>query len=156
MAGWLGVLDGGGSRAEVVRGFSQSREFVNDTTAPLEAWIRAQGIDDIIDGGDGPDGRDILIGGILSDQFVLSQNTGTTTVADLERWDVLDFTAFDFTDKQDVLDRLVTRAQAEGLTRFDGDPASYDDLAFLDRFQNTVVTFDGITAGGITLDMIEI
>jgi Ca2+-binding RTX toxin-like protein len=38
--GWLDSLANGASRADVVLGFSESREFINTTRAPANAWIQ--------------------------------------------------------------------------------------------------------------------
>ncbi|MCR9126915.1 MAG: DUF4214 domain-containing protein, partial [Rhodobacteraceae bacterium] len=64
LRGWLAVLADGGTRAEVVRGFSQSAEFTAATAAPLAAWMRAQGVDDVLDGGAG---ANVLTGGLMGD-----------------------------------------------------------------------------------------
>jgi len=41
LQGWLNVLEGGGARADVVLGFSDSREFVNATLADARAYTAA-------------------------------------------------------------------------------------------------------------------
>lgn len=92
------------SRAEVMAGFAQSREFVNATAAPLEAWMRAQGTDDVLDGGPG---ANVLMGGLMSDTFVFAQaDGGTHTVMDLEAWDSLRFDGFGYTDASEALGRM--------------------------------------------------
>jgi Ca2+-binding RTX toxin-like protein len=89
LQGWLNVLDAGGTRAQVVRGFSESVEFVQDTAADLKAWVKAQGVQDTIVGGAG---ANKLTGGLLSDVFVFEANQATqTTITDFEAWDVLSF-----------------------------------------------------------------
>lgn len=57
---WLARLDFGWSRADLVAGVSQSREFIRDTGAPLAAWMRGQGPDDTLEGGAG---ENLLMGG---------------------------------------------------------------------------------------------
>ncbi|NDW01324.1 DUF4214 domain-containing protein [Salipiger sp. PrR002] len=94
---WTGRLDAGMSRAEVVRGFAQSTEFAAATADALESWMRAQGTDDVLDGGDG---ENLLIGGAGSDIFVFSASSGgTSTVADFEAWDTLRLEGFGFADE---------------------------------------------------------
>jgi Ca2+-binding RTX toxin-like protein len=93
---WTGRLAAGMSRAEVVLGFSESREFVNASAAPLAAWMRAQGPDDVLNGGAG---NDILAGGILADRFVFAPSApGSDRVLDLELWDTLVFQGFGYAD----------------------------------------------------------
>ncbi|MFY0679758.1 MAG: DUF4214 domain-containing protein [Thalassovita sp.] len=91
---WTGQLAGGATRESVVLGFSESQEFVNNTNAPLEAWMRGLGENDVLNGGSGDN---ILSGGLLSDRFVFNPSDGGThQVSDLEAWDTLDFTAFSY------------------------------------------------------------
>jgi Ca2+-binding RTX toxin-like protein len=91
---WLDTLAGGTSRADVVLGFSQSREFVNRTGPSFEDWMRAQGTDDALDAGSG---ANILYGGMMSDVFVFdAAQGGQHTVGDLEPWDRLDFRNFGY------------------------------------------------------------
>jgi hypothetical protein len=99
LQGWLDVLDAGGSRAQVVRGFSDSVEFIRDTAADLKAWVKAQGVQDTIVGGAG---SNKLTGGLLSDVFVFEASQPTqTTITDFEAWDALSFNGYalnSFTD----------------------------------------------------------
>ena len=100
LADWTGRLAAGTTRAEVVRGFSESAEFIANSRAPLEAWMRAQGTDDVITGGAG---NDRLAGGQLSDVFVFdAANDGTDRVLDLEAWDTLRFTGFGYASDADI------------------------------------------------------
>ncbi|WP_299413585.1 DUF4214 domain-containing protein [uncultured Sulfitobacter sp.] len=154
--GWLDVLEGGSSRAEVVRGFSQSREFVADTTDPLTDWMRAQGTDDVIDGGNSVNGVDYLAGGSLSDEFIIRPNTSNTKVLDLEVWDTLNFSTFGFTDKQQVLERLQTSSEIAVANGGVWQGILPDNLNFRDSSGNAFVEFVGISEGGITEDMIQI
>ncbi|MCR9125138.1 MAG: DUF4214 domain-containing protein [Rhodobacteraceae bacterium] len=104
VAGWLDLLDNGTSRETVVQGFSQSREFINATAAPLTAWVRAQGQDDTLVGGEG---ANTLMGGMMSDSFVFSfQGRFDTRVVGFEPWDVLDFTGFNYATPGEVLGRM--------------------------------------------------
>ena len=94
LATWVGQLNAGTQRADVVLGFSQSREFVNATTAGLKAWMRVQGDDDVLDGGAG---TNVLSGGRFADTFVFdATEDGTHRVLDLEVWDKLRFDAFGY------------------------------------------------------------
>ncbi|MCR9127134.1 MAG: DUF4214 domain-containing protein [Rhodobacteraceae bacterium] len=90
---WTGQLTGNTqNRAEVVRGFSQSTEFVNATSAALKTWMRDLGIDDTINSGSG---NNVVTGGSLADRFVFTRgDEGTTRVANLESWDQLNFQNF--------------------------------------------------------------
>ncbi|MCR9177792.1 MAG: DUF4214 domain-containing protein [Alphaproteobacteria bacterium] len=104
LQGWLDVLAGGGTRESVVQGFSQSPEFVNATAAPLEAWMRAQGVDDVLDGGAG---NNVLMGGMMSDTFVFAAgDAGSHRVMDLEAWDSLRFDGFGYVDGSEALARM--------------------------------------------------
>ena len=95
LAGWSHRLDNQGwSQAEVVLGIAQSAEFVRNSTADLLDWMRGLGTDDVLDGGAG---SNVLVGGILSDQFVFeAAANGTHTVTDLEAWDTLVFEGFGY------------------------------------------------------------
>ncbi|WP_260349868.1 DUF4214 domain-containing protein [Alloyangia mangrovi] len=93
-ANWTARLEAGMSRAEVVRGFSQSAEFTARSAPDLLAFLRGTGEDDLLDGGGG---TNLLVGGMLSDRFVFrAEARGTHVVADLERWDLLVFEGFGF------------------------------------------------------------
>ena len=100
-AAWTGQLASGGqSRAQVVAGFAQSREFRAATEDALTAWMRGPGADDVLSGGQGDD---ILFGGRLSDTFVFGpDDAGRKDVVGLERWDLLDFTGFGLRDVAEV------------------------------------------------------
>ncbi|MEC3862669.1 DUF4214 domain-containing protein [Mesobacterium sp. TK19101] len=96
LANWVGQLDGGTTRAQVVLGFSESPEFVSNMRAPLETWMRAQGPDDVLTGGPGDD---TLGGGAFADRFVFAAtDAGQDTVLDLEAWDTLVFDGFGYAD----------------------------------------------------------
>lgn len=93
-ANWTARLEAGMTRAEVVRGFSQSAEFTARSAPDLLAFLRGPGEDDLLDGGGG---ANLLVGGMLSDRFVFrAEARGTHVVADLERWDLLVFEGFGF------------------------------------------------------------
>ena len=98
-AAWQAVLDGGGSRAEVVLGFTQSAEFVAESAPRVKEWIQnpfSEGIDDtiLVGGGD-----NLIAGGSLADVFIFDAAApSTTVVADLEAWDFIDLESFGFAD----------------------------------------------------------
>ena len=103
LADWTGRLGAGTSRAEVVSGFAQSREFINNTDAAYTAWSWAQDDDDIRGGS----GSNLLMGGILSDVFVFEAGDGGShVVADFETWDRLAFRGFGYGDDADVRARM--------------------------------------------------
>ena len=100
LAGWLSLLDGGATRAQVVEGFVQSAEFIAASAAPLVAWMRGHGTDDMLDGGAG---NNMLLGGMMSDSFVFDASQGGThQVLDLEPWDSLDFRGFGYDTAADI------------------------------------------------------
>ena len=102
--GWVSQLDSDVTRAEVVRGFAQSGEFVRNTAPALRDWIRAQGVDDVLDGGAG---SNELWGGPMADVFRFQQaDAGTHRVQDLEPWDFLEFRGFGFSEPQDALAQM--------------------------------------------------
>ncbi|WP_274705552.1 DUF4214 domain-containing protein [Salipiger pentaromativorans] len=132
---WTGELASGASRADVVRGFIQSQEFINATTAGLESWIRAQGTDDVLEAGMG---SNTLYGGLLSDTFVFdAERPGAHRVMDLESWDSLVFSRFGYAHGADAIAHM-TEVGA--------------DVVFED--QGVVVTFVDVDLTDITATMI--
>lgn len=109
-ASWTTRLNSGDwTRAEVVQGFSQSREFVLNTTPNLIAWKLALGPNDELVGGAG---ANVLFGGILSDHFVFTVDAGARhDVADLEPWDRIDLSDFGYADAQSARDHLTQRGR---------------------------------------------
>lgn len=98
--GWTTQVSETFTRANIVAGFSQSREFTLNTADDLRDWAREQGVDDQIDGGSG---TNILAGGTLADVFVFDQtDAGTHTVLDLEAWDYLSFEGFNYVVENDI------------------------------------------------------
>lgn len=131
---WTSDLAGDASRADVVRGFSQSLEFTTATAAAHTAWVRAKGTDDVLIGGAG---NDVMAGGGLSDTFVFAPNGGSDRVLDLEAWDDLDLTGFGY----------ASDAQARAQMSQQGGNVLFAD-------QGTTVTLEGVGLGMITDDMI--
>lgn len=90
---WMGRLEGGLGRSDVVLGFANSPENIAAQADPLMNWMRGRGGDDVLDGGGG-DNR--LAGGLWSDNFVFGTEPARTTVVDLEPWDFLVFHGWGF------------------------------------------------------------
>ena len=138
---WTERLDGGMSRAEVVRGFSQSGEFVAATSEDLKDWVRGleylEG-DDAHDWLDGGDGNNLLAGGLYADVFEFDMdNGGSHVVLDLEPWDYIAFADFGYTGSTDALSNMVQ---------------SGSDVVFSD--QGVDIRFADTRLGEITDDMI--
>lgn len=134
LARWTDDLAQGSTRAEVVRGFSQSPEFRAKTAPDHVAWVRAQGTDDVLIGGPG---NDVLAGGRLSDTFVFVPNGGSDQVLDLEVWDNIDLTGFGYAND----------AEARGQMRQQGEDVLFADFGM-------EVLFRGTALADITDDMI--
>lgn len=135
LANWTNQLNTGTSRAEVVRGFSESAEFKQNTAADLEAWMRTQGVHDTLDG---QAGNDVLAGGLLSDLFIFdATQDGENRVLDLEVWDSVQFNNFGYSSD----------AQIRANMAQDGADVVFDD-------QGVVIRFEDITLGQISDDML--
>ncbi|MCA0998656.1 DUF4214 domain-containing protein [Alloyangia pacifica] len=116
---WSARLEGGMSRAEVVTGFAQSAEFIAATAVDFEAWMRAQGPDDVLDGGAGDN---LLVGGLHSDVFVFDAAAGgSAMVADFEPWDTLRLEGFGFASAAEA--RAAFERVGEDLVLARGDAA---------------------------------
>lgn len=104
LADWVGRLEAGQSRAEVVLGFSQSAEFSRSTASGLKDWMQTRFVDDtLIASG----GRDQLFGGWGSDTFVFRQQEADQVVVhDLEAWDHLRFEGFGYQDVAELRSHL--------------------------------------------------
>ena len=104
LSDWLDRLASGTTRAEVVAGFAQSREFVNDTAAAATDFVRNLGGGDTIEGGAG---QNVLWGGMLADEFVFdADDMAHHRVMDFEGWDFLTFRDFGYDDAQDIRARM--------------------------------------------------
>ncbi|WP_299031815.1 DUF4214 domain-containing protein [uncultured Sulfitobacter sp.] len=133
--GWLDVLEGGQSRAQMVEAFVQSAEFRADTAQSVSDWIKGQGVQDIIAGGAGDD---VLAGGLWSDVFVFDADAdGANQVLDLEAWDMLQFDNFGYS------------GAAQVRAHFDQHGS---DLVFAD--QGVSVTFQNTDLAAIIDDML--
>ncbi|MCR9127135.1 MAG: DUF4214 domain-containing protein [Rhodobacteraceae bacterium] len=133
--GWLGVLSGGATRAEVVRGFAQSPEFVDATVPDLVRWMRGLGDDDRIEG---RGGINVMAGGFMSDTFVLRpRDEGDHRILDLEPWDRLDLSDFLYVQPERAFQSM----------HEDGDDVVFADLGVTARFIDTALA-------DITADML--
>ncbi|MCR9126458.1 MAG: DUF4214 domain-containing protein [Rhodobacteraceae bacterium] len=104
----------GAERETIVSNFSESPEFIRDTLDDFVAWMRGQGVDDVLDAGSG---ENVLVGGLFSDTFVFdAAQGGSHLVLDLEAWDTLEFRGFGYADDADVRARL---SEAGGNVIFD-------------------------------------
>jgi len=112
VAGWLDVLEAGGPRAEVVRGFSQSEEFINSTAEDVAQWVRTQGEDDYLVGGTG---INTLVGGMMSDRFSFRTfEPSSNVIEDFEAWDTLEFWNFGYFSADQIRD-LFTQQGADAV-----------------------------------------
>jgi hypothetical protein len=135
--GWTMQLNDTFTRASIVKGFSQSLEFRQNTAQDLTDWTRGLGVDDRIDGGAG---TNALAGGMLSDRFVFEQSDqGTNIVLDLEAWDYLSFDGFGYASDADVRQHM-TQMQ--------------NTVVFSD--QGTTVTFERFQMADISDEMIMV
>ncbi len=93
LAHWLQLLDAGSATREfVVRGFSESREFISATAGAFADFMMAQGSHDRLEAGGG---TNLLVGGMLADTFVFDgQQIAQSTVFDLETWDRIELSNF--------------------------------------------------------------
>ena len=134
MTGWLDRLAGGMSRADVVLGFAESREFVTATAADIKAFVRSLGPHDEIRGGGG---TNTLTGGQLDDTFVFDAGVAADNrITDLEVWDHLSFQGFGYAGAGDIRAHLVQTGA---------------DVVFRD--QGVTVTLAHTQMGALTDDM---
>ena len=97
--GWLNVINNGGTREDVVRGFAQSGEFVGNTAAAFEAYMKAGGGDTL----DGGTGNDTLYSRTTADTFVFdASEDGSDVVLQLDTWDALQFEGFGYNSSADA------------------------------------------------------
>jgi len=105
LANWVGALAGGATRESIVKGFSESPEFIGNTDLTLINYMRSISIwQNTLDGGAGDD---TLLGGRGVDTFVFNANEdGSDIVYGLEDWDLLRFDNFGYTQTSDVFSFL--------------------------------------------------
>lgn len=127
------------TRAEVVAGFSQSREFINAIQHDMLDFLHSATARDRV--GDrlyGGAGNNLLFGGIGADTFVFDQTAGgSQRVADLERWDSIELHGFGYASAD------------EALTHFSQSGA---DLVFAD--QGNRITFSNSALADVFADML--
>lgn len=103
---WLDELSNTASRAEVVLGFSNSREYQSRTNSDLDNFMRQDRIawNDVIEGGAGDDQMN---GGLGSDLFVFRNGEGgNDTIHGFEPWDQLQLSGFGFDSRADAIARM--------------------------------------------------
>ncbi|MEO0862496.1 MAG: DUF4214 domain-containing protein [Pseudomonadota bacterium] len=122
---WTDRMDDGLSREKVVVGFAQSPEFIRNSADATSDFIRGLGSDDFLEGGAGDNQ---LYGGSRSDEFYFrAGEAGTSTVHDLEAWDVISLRDFGYANGQDAL------AQMQQV----GDDVQFSDQGVTVIFLNT-------------------
>ena len=91
---WMDKLANGATRAAVVEGFSQSREFAAATAPDMTHWMqRLEDVDLHLTG----KGVNEIWSGAMQDQFVFdAANPGTTIIHDFDPWDMLVFRDFGY------------------------------------------------------------
>ncbi|MEM9395342.1 MAG: DUF4214 domain-containing protein [Pseudomonadota bacterium] len=134
---WLGSMAGGTSRAEVVAGFAESLEFQNKMAPVIENWAEGLGTDDVLDGGVGDD---VLVGGMLADEFYFSRSDGgDDRVLDFEMWDTIVLQGFG----------LGSASAAAAAFVQDGNDAVYDHV-------NGEIRLVDVVAADLTSDEFQI
>ncbi|WP_299031825.1 DUF4214 domain-containing protein [uncultured Sulfitobacter sp.] len=104
--GWSDFLENGGTREQVIVGFSDSGEFRRNTQDGLDTFMRKARIEwnDVIEGGAG---NDQMNGGIGSDTFVFRAGQGgSDTIHGFEPWDQLQLSGFGFDAQSDAIARM--------------------------------------------------
>ena len=106
LASWMQRLEDGESRASIVLGFSESREYKNNTNASLDGFMRTIKSEwiDVIEGGAGDD---VMNGGLGGDVFVFRNGQGgNDTIHGFEPWDELQLSGFGFNSGADARSRM--------------------------------------------------
>ncbi|WP_323770764.1 DUF4214 domain-containing protein [Antarctobacter sp.] len=137
MAVWTTALNAGLNRADVIMEVMNSPQVVTALEPAVKAFMLALGPDDVLEAGSG---NDILSGGLYSDSFVFDPtDDGTHTVTDLESWDTIDISQFDYAD----VDAAFAHMHQQG-----------DDVVFRD--QGVTVIFSNVEMEDITDDMLSL
>ena len=126
LSNWVGKLEEGSSRAEVLLGFSNSAEFQRRTNSGLDDFMRSCEPKwlDVLEGGAGDD---TMNGGMGSDTFVFRAGQGgDDTIHGFEPWDVLQLSGFGFTSGADARARM-TQQGANVLFRQGGQSITFLD-----------------------------
>ncbi|WP_425074087.1 DUF4214 domain-containing protein [Sagittula sp. S175] len=99
---WVGLIEGGMTREQVVRAFMDTPEYVLKTGPELVAYMRGLGQDDVLEAGAGDS---VLSGGMYADAFVFgAADDGTHQITDLEEWDVIALNGFGYADASEALE----------------------------------------------------
>lgn len=120
---WVGRLEGGSTREDIVHGFAQSREFISKTEDSFMSYIETLGRD-VLEAGAGVD---TLIAGYGADTFVFdAAHRGKDTVMQIDPWDLLEFNGFGYDSSANVIEKMT---------------ASGADVRFMD--QGVEIVFSG-------------
>ena len=123
-AAWTAALDGGRARAEVVKGFAQSAEFIRTSLPDLKDFMRSKVADDRLEGGAG---NNILFGGFGADTFVFDRaDGGKHRVAGIEAWDWIELDGFGYTKAADAMSHL-TQSGADTVFADQGVTITFED-----------------------------
>ena len=128
---WLAELSDGASRASVVLGFSNSREYQLRTNSDLDSFMREDQIawNDVIEGGAGDDQ---INGGLGSDLFIFRNDQGgNDTVHGFEPWDQLQLSGFGFNTRADAI-ALMTQQGADVVFNQSGQRIVFTDTQLAD------------------------
>jgi hypothetical protein len=92
------------TRAEVVVGFAQSREFINVLDHDMLDLMCSPAVSARFgDQLDGVTGNDLLFGGLGANTFIFQQSSGgNQPVADIERWDTIALRGFGYASGADA------------------------------------------------------
>ncbi|MDZ4393500.1 DUF4214 domain-containing protein [Cypionkella sp.] len=122
------------TRAEVVAGFAQSREFIAAQQQDMLEFMRSAAVGDQLDG---DAGNNLLFGGFGADTFVFDQSSGgSQRVADLERWDYIELNGFGYASATEAMAHL---------------HQSGPDLVFAD--QGSQISFSNTALADVFADM---
>ena len=107
------------SRAELVAGFAQSREFITAQQQDMLEFMRSAAVGDRAgDHLDGGVGDNLLFGGLGADTFVFDQSVGgSQRVADLERWDTIALRGFGYASAAEAMVHLHQSRCRSGVRR---------------------------------------
>jgi len=111
-ADWTTALEGGASRADILHGFAQSREFEIKAAPAFQAFLAGVNQGDVLMPGAGDN---LVTGGLGSDTFLFrhqqfnetAQRSNVTTITDFEAHDVLHFDGFDTATAADLFSTSV-------------------------------------------------
>ena len=135
LADWVGRLEGGTGRSEVVRGFSESAEFIAGTRDATVAYMRGITGDTL----DGDAGNDTYAGGFGADRFIFdATEAGSNVVLDLEPWDLIVLRGFGAMSPAELRAAMSTQ-DGDAVFAMDGVEIRFDGVA-LDDITETMIT----------------